>query len=117
MPLIKKEARQTQSTLSISKNAKRSQYARDGSFSPSPGTRQKLTLNQSFTKNFPRGSVYGGGGHDTSTDNMVISIDKTCASCSGQNQHIVKLFKLACIQYQSQKVNYRGHQLTRAKMI
>lgn len=40
-----------------------------------------------------------------------------CASCSGQNQHIVKLFKMACLQYNSQKVPYKNTEFEREKMI
>ena len=57
-------------------------------------------------------SVYGGGGFEKKKSS-VFTINKMCASCSGQNQHIIKLFKLACIYYQSSKVPFLGCELDR----
>lgn len=53
------------------------------------------------------------GGAANPKQQTVFTINKLCASCSGQNQHIIKLFKLACIYYQSSKVSYHGHELER----
>lgn len=41
-------------------------------------------------------SVFGGGGFEKE-EKPVVQLNKMCASCSGQNQHIVKLFKMACL--------------------
>lgn len=61
-----------------------------------------INLKQSGSKPSPRKSklmksMYGGGGQEKIDDAQVISLNKMCASCSGQNQHIVKMFKLACL--------------------
>lgn len=53
------------------------------------------------------------GGAANPKQQTVFTINKLCASCSGQNQHVIKLFKLACIYYQSSKVSYQGHELER----
>lgn len=57
--------------------------------------------------------MYGGGGFEKAKPNLKYQISKMCASCSGQNQHIIKMFKLACISYQSQRVPYRDLTLDR----
>ena len=72
--------------------------------------------NRSKIQSFGR-SVFGGGGFEKTDEKQVISLNRMCASCSGQNQHIVKLFKLACIQYNSQKVPYQGKEIDREKII
>ena len=63
-------------------------------------------------------SVFGGGGQNVATGKeLVVSINKMCASHSGQNTHIIKLFKLACLQYNSQKVPYLGREMERERII
>jgi hypothetical protein len=47
----------------------------------------------------------------------MIKIDNHCASCSGHNQHVIKLLKVACLHYQPQNINVRGKLIDRMKLI
>ena len=51
------------------------------------------------------------------TKDPILNVDFNCASCSGHNQHISKLFKLACIQYQSQKISYKDRLYQKEEVI
>jgi hypothetical protein len=58
--------------------------------SPSPTRFGKSQMTNKVQSKF-------GGGHLEKTKGNILSLDNNCASCSGHNQDVVKLFKLACI--------------------
>lgn len=46
-----------------------------------------------------------------------VSLDKQCLSCSGQVSSVIGLFKMACLSYNSNPVNYRNSNFDRRELI
>jgi hypothetical protein len=47
----------------------------------------------------------------------VINVDNRCLSCSGQAQHVLSGFKMACLQYAPGPVNFQKQQYKREELI
>eukprot|EP00347_Sterkiella_histriomuscorum_P010227 403377108 len=62
-------------------------------------------------------SMQSIGSNNTNPIKSVISIDRNCLSCSGQQSVVMNAFKVACLQYQPQKVLFNNEVHERKNLI
>lgn len=59
----------------------------------------------------------GDGPITTAGGNPVMSVDQRCISCSGQTATVLAGFKIACLQYMPQPVEFQGSMHDRASLL
>lgn len=58
-----------------------------------------------------------GVNEEKATNAAPVTINNHCISCSGNVQVVKKAFKLACLAYNSSKVDYRGEKYDRNDLL